>query len=177
VLNFKSVYPVLKDVQSVHTPYLWTSDKKKGKWLISFHTAVICAIHGYAFGIATDICSAADVRVCAQDTIFCVKEVDLGIASDVGILSRLPKAVGSYTWVKDVAMTGRNFGADEALRVGFVSSVLPTKEGAVNEAFKIASVLSEKSPVAVQTVKHFLDYSRDHTVAEGIYELPAESTV
>ncbi|KAF4236312.1 hypothetical protein CNMCM8980_002956 [Aspergillus fumigatiaffinis] len=120
----------------------------------------------------SDQFNAADVRICAQDTIFCVKEVDLGIASDVGILSRLPKAVGSYTWVKDVAMTGRDFGADEALQVGFVSSVLPTKEGAVNEAFKIASVLSEKSPVAVQTVKHFLDYSREHTVAEGLqYQL------
>jgi delta(3,5)-delta(2,4)-dienoyl-CoA isomerase len=125
-------------------------------------------MHGYALGLATDICSAADVRICSKDTVFCVKEVDLGIASDVGILSRLPKAVGSYTWVKDVAMTGRNFGADEALRVGFVSSVLPTKKDAVDEAFKVARVLSEKSPVAVQTVKHFLDYSREHTVAEGI---------
>ncbi|KAG2421554.1 hypothetical protein HFD88_005529 [Aspergillus terreus] len=129
---------------------------------------VICAIHGYAFGITADICSAADVRICAKDTIFCVKEVDLGIASDVGILSRLPKVVGSYTWVKDVALTGRNFGANEALRVGFVSDVFPTKKDAVEEAFKIARTLSEKSPVAVQTVKHFLDYSRDHTVAEGL---------
>lgn len=98
-----------------------------------------------------------------------MKEVDIGIASDVGILARLPKVVGSYTWVKDVAMTGRNFDADEAHRVGFVSSVLPTKEDALVEAFRIARTLSQKSPVAVQTVKHFLDYSRDRTVAEGMY--------
>ncbi|KAE8391616.1 putative enoyl CoA hydratase [Aspergillus alliaceus] len=129
---------------------------------------VICAMHGYALGMTADICSAADMRICSKDTVFCVKEVDLGIASDIGILSRLPKVVGSYTWVKDVAMTGRNFNADEALRVGFVSSVFPTKKDAVEEAFRVARNLSEKSPVAVQTVKHFLDYSRDRTVAEGL---------
>lgn len=120
--------------------------------------------------MTADVCSAADIRLCSKDTIFCVKEVDIGIASDVGILARLPKVVGSYTWVKDVTMTGRNFDADEALRVGFVSSVLPTKKNAVEEAFRIAKNLSQKSPVAVQTVKHFLDYSRGRTVGEGVYK-------
>lgn len=67
-------------------------------------------------------------------------------------------------------MTGRNFDADEAQRAGFVSSVHQTKKDAIVEAFRIARNLSEKSPVAVQTVKHFLDYSRDRTVAEGTYQ-------
>lgn len=124
-------------------------------------------MHGYALGMAMDVCSAADMRICSKDTVFCVKEVDIGIASDIGILARLPKVVGSYTWVKDVAMSGRNFNADEALRVGFVSTVLPTKNGVMEEAFRVARNLSGKSPVAVQTIKHFLDYSRDRTVAEG----------
>ncbi|KAE8340501.1 hypothetical protein BDV24DRAFT_151863 [Aspergillus arachidicola] len=133
---------------------------------------VICAMHGYALGMAMDVCSAADMRICSKDTVFCVKEVDIGIASDIGILARLPKVVGSYTWVKDVAMSGRNFNAEEALRVGFVSTVLPTKNDVIGEAFRVARNLSEKSPVAVQTIKHFLDYSRDRTVAEGLqYQL------
>ena len=116
-----------------------------------------------------DVCSATDMRICSKDTVFCVKEVDIGIASDIGILARLPKVVGSYTWVKDVAMSGRNFDADEALRVGFVSRVLPTKKDVMQEAFRVARNLSEKSPVAVQTIKHFLDYSRDRTVPEGTF--------
>ncbi|KNG83162.1 enoyl-CoA hydratase/isomerase family protein [Aspergillus nomiae NRRL 13137] len=133
---------------------------------------VICAMHGYALGMAMDVCSATDMRICSKDTVFCVKEVDIGIASDIGILARLPKVVGSYTWVKDVAMSGRNFDADEALRVGFVSRVLPTKKDVMQEAFRVARNLSEKSPVAVQTIKHFLDYSRDRTVPEGLqYQL------
>jgi delta(3,5)-delta(2,4)-dienoyl-CoA isomerase len=136
----------------------------------SIHTAVICVLHGFTLGAAADFCSAADIRICSKDTIFSVKEVDIGIASDIGILARLPKVVGSYTWVKDVAMTGRNFDADEARREGFVSSVLPTKKDAIAEALRIAKTLSEKSPVAVQTVKHFLDHSRDRTVAEGMYK-------
>ncbi|KFG85533.1 delta(3,5)-delta(2,4)-dienoyl-CoA isomerase [Metarhizium anisopliae] len=133
---------------------------------------VICVLHGFALGVTADICSAADIRICSKDTVFCVKEVDLGIASDIGILARLPKVVGSYTWVKEVAMTGRNFDADEAYRVGFVGSVLPTKQDALVEAFSVARSLSGKSPVAVQAVKHFLDYSRGRTVTEGLqYQL------
>lgn len=120
--------------------------------------------------MSADVCSAADIRICSQDTVFSVKEVDIGIASDVGILTRLPKVVGSYSWVKDVAMSGRNFGADEALRVGFVSSVFPTKKDTIEEGFRIARDISQKSPVAVQAVKHFLDYSRGRTVSEGMYE-------
>ncbi|KAF3390110.1 hypothetical protein DPV78_011600 [Talaromyces pinophilus] len=139
---------------------------------------VICVLHGFALGVTADFCSAADIRVCSKDTVFCVKEVDIGIASDVGILARLPKVVGSYTWVKDVTMTGRNFGAEEAHRVGFVSSVLPTKKDALVEGFRIARRLSEKSPVAVQTVKHFLDYSRDRSVADGLqYQLAYNTAV
>ncbi|KAJ5173568.1 ClpP/crotonase-like domain-containing protein [Penicillium coprophilum] len=139
---------------------------------------VICVLHGFALGAAADFCAAADVRICTKGTIFCVKEVDIGIASDIGILARLPKIVGSYTWVKDVTMTGRNFDADEARREGFVSSVLPTKQDALAEAFKMARTLSEKSPVAVQTVKHFLDYSRDRTVADGLqYQLAYNTAV
>ncbi|KAM0739618.1 hypothetical protein ACQRIT_004802 [Beauveria bassiana] len=139
---------------------------------------VICVLHGFALGVTADFCSAADIRICSKDTTFCVKEVDVGIASDVGILARLPKVVGSYSWVKDVAMTGRNFDADEAYRVGFVSNVFPTKADALIEAFRVAKTLSGKSPVAVQTVKHFLDYGRDRTVADGLqYQLAYNTAV
>jgi delta(3,5)-delta(2,4)-dienoyl-CoA isomerase len=128
---------------------------------------VICVLHGLALGISIDISTCADIRICTSDVRFSVKEVDIGLAADVGTLSRLPKVVGHYGWVKEVSMTAREFGAEEALRVGFVNRVLPTKEEAIKSAFELAVFLATKSPVAVQGTKEFLDHARDHTVADS----------
>ncbi|RQM05276.1 hypothetical protein DH86_00001801, partial [Scytalidium sp. 3C] len=118
--------------------------------------------------LAIDMSTCADIRVCAKDTKFAVKEVDIGLAADIGTLSRLPKVVGNLSWVKDVAFSARIFGADEALKVGFVSHVLDTKEAAVEKAMKMAELLASKSPVAVQGTKELLNHARDHTVAESL---------
>lgn len=128
---------------------------------------VIAAIHGFALGLAVDIATAADVRLSAADTRFAVKEVDIGLAADIGTLSRLPKVVGNYGWVKDVALTARIFGAEEALRVGLVSGVYETKEKTLKAAFDLAALIASKSPVAVQGTKELLNWSRDHSVQDG----------
>ena len=61
--------------------------------------AVICVMHGISFGLAIDLSCCADIRVCSKDTTFAVKEVDIGLAADIGTLSRLPKIVSNFSWV------------------------------------------------------------------------------
>ncbi|KAI1446168.1 ClpP/crotonase [Annulohypoxylon stygium] len=129
---------------------------------------VILVLHGISIGLAIDIACCADIRVCSKDTKFAVKEVDIGMAADIGTLSRLPKIVSSFSWVKDVCLTARGFGADEALAVGFVSQVLETKAKAVEAAVKLATFIASKSPVAVQGTKELLNHARDNTVADSL---------
>ncbi|KAL1993900.1 hypothetical protein VTN49DRAFT_2569 [Thermomyces lanuginosus] len=129
---------------------------------------VIAVLHGYTFGLGIDIATATDIRLCAQDTRFSVKEVDIGIAADIGTLNRLPKVVGSFGWVKEVSMTARIFDAAEALRVGFVNAVYPDKEKTIAAAIELATTIASKSPIAVQGTKELLNYSRDRTVEEGL---------
>ncbi|KAJ6018594.1 hypothetical protein N7499_010214 [Penicillium canescens] len=129
---------------------------------------VVVALHGFSLGLAIDLATATDVRVCAKDTRFAVKEVDIGLAADIGTLSRLPKVVGNYGWVKEVALTAREFGAEEALRVGFVNAVYDNRQATIAAAFKMASLIAKKSPVAVQGTKEILNYSRDHSVQDGL---------
>ena len=57
-----------------------------------------------------------------------VKEVDMGLAADVGTLARLPKVIGSQSLVRDLCYTCRKLGADEAERCGFVSGVFKDRE-------------------------------------------------
>jgi Delta3,5-Delta2,4-dienoyl-CoA isomerase len=130
---------------------------------------VIAAIHGIAFGLAIDISCACDIRLIAsQGTRLSVKEVDIGLAADIGTLSRLPKVVGNHSWVKEVALSAREFGADEADKVGFARKVQGGKEEVVAEATKLAGLIASKSPVAVWGTKEILNWSRDRTTEDGL---------
>lgn len=131
-------------------------------------TAVITVLHGISLGLAIDLSCAADIRICAKDTRFAVKEVDIGMAADIGTLARLPKAVGNASWVKEVCMSARDFGGAEALAVGFVSQVHESKTAALDAALKLAKTIATKSPVAVQGTKHLLNHARDHSVQDSM---------
>lgn len=129
-------------------------------------------LHGISFGLAIDMACCADIRLCSEDVKLSVKEVDIGLAADIGTLSRLPKAVSSLSWVKDVCLSARVFGAHEALARGFVSRVHASKADAVAAALQTAALLASKSPVAVQGTKELLNHARDSTVAESKPWLP-----
>jgi len=125
-------------------------------------------LHGIAYGLAIDISTACDIRLCTRDVRFSVKEVDIGVAADIGTLTRLPKVVGNHSWVKEVCYTARDFGADEAWRVGFVSDVAESKEEGMKMALDMCKTIAEKSPVAVMGTKEILNYSKDHSTEDGL---------
>ncbi|XP_014704168.1 delta(3,5)-Delta(2,4)-dienoyl-CoA isomerase, mitochondrial [Equus asinus] len=129
---------------------------------------VIAAIHGGCIGAGVDLITACDIRYCAQDAFFQVKEVDIGLAADVGTLQRLPRVIGNQSLVNELAFTARKMMADEALGSGLVSRVFPEKEVMLDAAFALAAEISSKSPVAVQGTKINLLYSRDHSVADSL---------
>lgn len=129
---------------------------------------IIGAIHSACIGGGVDLITATDIRVCTQDSWFQVKEVDLGLAADVGTLQRLPKVIGSQSLVSDLCLTARKMKADEAERVGLVSSVYADKNAMISGALELAKTIASKSPVAVQVTKQSLVYSREHTTAEGL---------
>ncbi|XP_043282079.1 delta(3,5)-Delta(2,4)-dienoyl-CoA isomerase, mitochondrial [Venturia canescens] len=129
---------------------------------------VIAAVHNACIGAGLDMISAADIRYCTKDAWFQIKEVDLGMAADVGVLQRLPKIIGSDSLVRELAYTARKFFAQEALECGFVNRIFENKEQLLSESFIIAEGIAKKSPVAIQGTKLSMVYSRDHTVQEGL---------
>ncbi|XP_077468351.1 delta(3,5)-Delta(2,4)-dienoyl-CoA isomerase, mitochondrial isoform X1 [Stigmatopora argus] len=129
---------------------------------------VVVAVHGACVGGGVDLITACDIRLCTQDAWFQVKEVDVGLAADVGTLQRLPKVIGSRSLVNDLALTARKMYADEALNCGLVSRVFSDKEAMMAGALDVAGEIAARSPVAVQGTKVNLIYSRDHSVAEGL---------
>ncbi|XP_076001854.1 delta(3,5)-Delta(2,4)-dienoyl-CoA isomerase, mitochondrial [Genypterus blacodes] len=129
---------------------------------------VLVAVHGACVGGGVDLITACDIRLCTQDAWFQVKEVDIGLAADVGTLQRLPKVIGSRSLVNELCLTARKMYADEAKSSGLVSRVFADKEAMMAGALELAGEIAGRSPVAVQGTKINLIYSRDHSVAEGL---------
>jgi len=129
---------------------------------------VIAAIHGACIGGGIDMITACDIRMCSADAWYSIKEVDIGLAADVGTLQRISHVIGSASLVRDLAYTARKMDSAEALSCGFVSRVLPTKEETLNKAMEMAKEIATKSPIAIFGTKHNLNYSRDHTLTDSL---------
>ncbi|KZV88165.1 ClpP/crotonase [Exidia glandulosa HHB12029] len=130
---------------------------------------VIGSSHGVAYGLAIDILSACDIRLAAANSIFSIKEVDVGLAADIGTLARFPKIIGNQSLTRELAFSTRPFKADEAHQMGFVSRVVPgSREEVVKAAVELATVIASKSPVAVVGTKHLLLHSRDNPVRDNL---------
>ena len=127
---------------------------------------VIAAVHGVAFGLALDALCAVDVRWAASDAVFSIKEVDVGLAADIGTLARVPKLVGNASLLNELALSARTFSAEEAQRsLGLVSRVVPGSRAEVVRAaiVEFAEVVARKSPVAVVGTKRFIAHALDHS--------------
>ena len=128
---------------------------------------VLTAVQGACIGGGLDLIAAADMRYCSADAFFTIKEVELGITADLGSLQRLPTIL-SQGIVRELAYTGRNFSAVEALQHGLVNQVFDNHEALVDGVLQIASQIAAHSPLAVTGSKEMLNFSRDHGVDESL---------
>lgn len=129
---------------------------------------VIAAVHGACIGAGVDLISACDIRLASAEAVFSIKEVQIGLAADLGTLQRLPKIVGNDSIVRELAYTGRNFTAQEGAAFGLFSRVLPSPGELADAALALAKEIASKSPVAVVGTKANLRFSREHNTADGL---------
>jgi enoyl-CoA hydratase len=89
------------------------------------------------------------------------------MVADVGTLQRLPGVVGQGI-AREMALTGRDVTAEEAMRLGLVNRVLPDANSVLAAALETATLMASKSPLAVRGSKEMLNYSRDHSVTDSL---------
>ncbi|MCU7555953.1 crotonase/enoyl-CoA hydratase family protein [Alteromonas sp. ASW11-19] len=128
---------------------------------------VIAAVQGGAIGGAVDLLCACDMRYSTEDAYFSIKETQIGMTADLGTLQRLPRLI-PVGLAKELAYTGRDFSADEALRAGFVNQVYADQEALLSGVMEIATVIAQQSPMAVSGCKHMINYALDHSLADSL---------
>ena len=128
---------------------------------------VIAAVHSMCIGAGLNIISACDLRLCTQDATFSLREPRTGIVPDMGALQRLPLIIGQM-YTRQMAYTGRFFSSSEAEKMGLVIEVLSDRQSMMDSARKLAEEILESAPLAVQSTKEVLNFSRFAPVRDGI---------
>ncbi len=136
---------------------------------------VIAAIHSHCIGGGVDLISACDIRLATTDAVFSIRETRMGIIADLGTLQRLPYIIG-HGWFRELALTGRDFTAAEALQMGLLTRVCEDRTTLYAEAKTLASSIAECPPLTVQGVKDVILYSRDHGIDPGLNYVAQKNT-
>ncbi|MCB0979179.1 MAG: enoyl-CoA hydratase-related protein [Ilumatobacteraceae bacterium] len=136
-------------------------------------TPVIAAVNGMAVGGGFEIALAADLIVAADHAQFFLPEAGLGMLPDAGSV-RLPRLLPPHI-ARELLLTGRRMGAEEAARWGLVNRVVPLAD-LLGAARDLAAAVAASAPLSIAAV---LDIGRrtahmdDIEAMQAIKDLPS----
>jgi enoyl-CoA hydratase/carnithine racemase len=127
---------------------------------------VVCQIRRACLGGALEVALGCDLRVADNEAQLGLPEVKFGIIPDVGGSTRLPAVVGLGR-AKEMIMTARTIGAQEAFDIGLVNRVVPPAE--LDQATDaLVEELLANSHVAVGRAKRVMDASARPTLSHSL---------
>jgi enoyl-CoA hydratase/carnithine racemase len=137
---------------------------------------VIAAVNGVAMGGGFEIALACDIIVAAENAVFALPEVRVGLAALAGGVHRLPRTIGTKQAL-GMILTGRRVSAAEGQQLGFVNEVVPEGQ-ALEGARRWAAQILEASPMSVraskQAVLRGLEHAGVEAASNGRYPAVAE---
>lgn len=119
-----------------------------GLWAPPVPKPIVLAVQGIAFTLSIELALAADIVVATDDVRFRQLEIGRGILPFGGATLRAPTSLGWGNAMRFL-LTGEEFGATEALRIGLVQEVVPKGEAA-SRARAIAELIAKQAPLGVQ---------------------------
>jgi enoyl-CoA hydratase len=129
-------------------------------------TPVIAAVRGYALGGGCELALACDLIVAGDDAAFGQPELSIGVIPGAGGTQRLARAVGRAR-AMDLVLTGRQVRADEAERLGLVSTVVPAAD-VVAAALDRAAAIAALPVEAVRAAKASINAAQELPLEEGL---------
>lgn len=128
---------------------------------------VLVAIQGGCIGGGVDLITACDMRYATEDAFITIFETNIGMTADVGTFPRISKLIADGV-ARELAYTGRRMMAGEAKEVGLVNRVFEDHAAMIKGVMEIAAEIASKAPLAIMGCKRLMNYSRDHSVQDGL---------
>lgn len=135
----------------------------------------IAAIHGHCVGGGVVLAASCDLRVAASDALFRIPEVDLGIPLAWGGIPRLVRELGPAV-TKELVLTCRSFGPDEALGLRFINTVVERSE-LDTHVYALAESLAAKPGYALRTTKQQVNAVTEEMIGTGRSAADADALV
>jgi enoyl-CoA hydratase/carnithine racemase len=135
--------------------------------LADVEVATIAAINGHAMGLGLDIAILCDIRIAGESTKVASNFVKVGIIPGDGGAWILTNAIGA-TRAAELVLTGDTIDAQEALRIGLVTRVVPDDQ-LLAEANRVAERIAVNPPRSIRLAKRLLreaQHGRLHDVLE-----------
>jgi enoyl-CoA hydratase/carnithine racemase len=126
----------------------------------------IAAIEGNALGGGLELALSCDLRIASASARLGLPEVRLAVIPGAGGSQRLPRIVGPAR-AKELILTGRVIGAEEAERIGLVNEVVPAGEARLR-ADALAGEIAQRGPLAVREAKRLIDAATDLDLDAGL---------
>jgi enoyl-CoA hydratase/carnithine racemase len=121
----------------------------------NMRAVTVARIQGHCIGGGVVLACACDLRVAADDAVFSIPELALGIPLTWGGIPRLVRDIGPVM-TKELVMTGRTFGAPEAAAMGLVNRVV--RESRLDEEVEaLMSMLLDKSRFTLSSTKRYVN--------------------
>jgi enoyl-CoA hydratase/carnithine racemase len=133
--------------------------------LINFPKPMVAAINGPAMGGGLDLAVLCDVRIASENAAFSHPEIKFGAPTLFGPLAEI---IGGGL-ARDLCLSGRRIDAQEAHRIGLVSSVVPP-DRLLNEAMAVADSIAEAPLIALKAVKTMIIQTYSWSYQEGAGE-------
>ena len=125
------------------------------KLLLTGEKPVIAAVNGAAAGAGFSLAMMCDFVILADTAYFKAGFPGLGAAPDLGLALTLPRAIGMLR-AKDILMTNRRVGAEEAVTMGMATRVVPSA-ALLDEALALAQSLAAGPATSLGLTKHLLN--------------------
>jgi enoyl-CoA hydratase/carnithine racemase len=132
----------------------------------SLNCPVIAAINGNAAGMGLELAISCDIRIAAKAARFSFPGIVRGWIPSDGASQRLPRLVGRAK-AMELMLTGEEITAAEALRIGLVSRVVPSKE-VLEAALEMGRKMAGKATLALKYCKEAVYKGLDMTLAQGL---------
>lgn len=134
-------------------------------YIENFPKPVIAAVNGYALGGGSELAMACDIRIASTRAVFAQPEVGIGIMPLYAATKRLQRLVG-FGRAKELIITCRRVGAEEAERIGLVNKVVEP-EALLPAAKKMLERIFQNAPLAVYFSKIAVNRAADLSMAEA----------
>ena len=147
----------------------------KTRMLFTMPAPVVVALKGWVLGGSFERALLCDIRIAADDARMGLPETAHGVIPDSGGVARLFQIAG-HGVASELALTGRIIDAEEALRHGIVSRVVPADE-LDKTAMELAHEIAKRPPLAVKMARRVISQLATAEVDRSMYEEMLAQTV